>query len=63
MMDNDTITGGYSGEWTPDKNLMRVSDEAVFHVVTKDFSDEEEMFLFFASLEDNSKKVPVPELK
>lgn len=63
IMNNESISVGYEAKWTVTKNDLILGKNVTFHVVEKDFKDEEERYLFFAGLREYSKKVPLPEIK
>jgi len=57
VMDNETIKGGYKNkEWYVSKVSTRLGNNITFHVIEKDFKEEEEQYLFFAGLEQYSEK-------
>ena len=57
------IKGGYKGKWTVSYNALRLANNVTFHLVEGDFKSDEEKYLFFATLDKYSKKIPFPELK
>ncbi len=63
VIDNETISAGYSTKWTVSKIDLTLNKNITFHVIEKDFKEDEERYLFFAGLKEYSKKVPLPEIK
>ena len=63
LVDNDSITGGYIGDWKISKDSLKNSDEVVFHVIEQDPANEDDRALFVSGLDSYSKKVPAPEIK
>jgi len=62
FMNNETIKGGYMGNWTVNKNELERATKVRFHVLSIDSTDETELGLFLTGLSSYSKKVPNPEL-
>lgn len=51
LMDEKTITGGYSGNWTVDWDKLNSAQEITFHVMTKDqFKNDAELYGFIGDL-------------
>ena len=63
VMDNETIIGGYKKNWSVGYVPLRLAKNITFNVISKEFTNEEDQYLFFAQLEENSKKVEPPELR
>ncbi len=63
VVNNETLSAGYSTKWTVSQIDLRLGKNITFHVIEKEFKDDEEMALFFAGLDEYSKKVPLPEIK
>lgn len=63
VMNNESISAGYEAKWTVTKNEVRLGKNITFHVIEKDFKEEEERYLFFAGLKEYSKRVGLPEIK
>jgi len=71
MMDNQSINGGYTGEWNvrwsdpskPGDIPLKFGKNITFHIITEDLETDEERFRFMAQLNTNSKKVPLPDIK
>lgn len=63
IADNESIKAGYKIKWTVSKIDLRLGKNITFHVVEKDFTADEEKYLFFAGLEEYSKRVPLPKIK
>ncbi|MBW2975390.1 hypothetical protein KY366_06745 [Candidatus Woesearchaeota archaeon] len=69
VMDKDEETGeerlsaGYEGEWKITKDDVKLGGNITFHVLGKEFEEEEEMYAFFAGLETYSEDVPMPKIK
>jgi hypothetical protein len=63
IADNESIKAGYKSKWTVSKIDLKLGKNITFHVVEKDFTADEEKYLFFAGLEEYSKRVPLPKIK
>jgi len=63
VTDNETIIGSYNTKWTVTKTQLELGKNITFHIIEKDFKDDEERYLFFARLKEHSKKVPLPEIR
>ncbi len=61
--DEDNFIGGYQGKWKPPYDQLENAEEIVFHVLTKESGNDEELFELMLGLEDNSKLLPLPEIK
>jgi len=67
LMDGAGIKGGYKNNWTVNWQELMLSDEIVFHILSKDsFSNDLELFDFVGNMEEYSRKnslVLEPEIK
>jgi len=72
IMDNSTITGGYKNKWAVNWNYApnpldspaRLGNNITFHVIEKDFANEEDQYKFFAALQKNSQSTELlPRIK
>ena len=64
LLDNAEFRGGYKGNWTVSWDELSTANEMVFHVLsTPEKASEEEVFEFMLGLEENSIRVPLPELR
>jgi len=64
LMDNDTIIGGYTGEWQIDKEDLIDAKVIEFQTIFKqNFADDNDLAFFFGDLKRHSLKVMPPELK
>ncbi len=63
VMDNETISAGYKADWTFSEIDLTLGKNITFHVIAKDFKEDEERYLFFAGLKEYSKKIPLPEIR
>jgi hypothetical protein len=62
-VNNETLTGGYKSDWTVTRVDLNLGRNITFHTVQKDFKDDNEMYDFFAKLEENSKIIQRPQIK
>ena len=62
VMDNESISAGYKSDWTVTQVDLSFKN-ITFHVVEKDFVNEEDRFKFLAGLKEHSKLVPLPEIR
>ncbi len=63
VRDNESLIGGYQTKWTVTKNDATLGKNITFHIIEKEFKDDEEGYSFFAELKEHSKKVPLPEIR
>ncbi len=61
VFERERLIGGYRGNWTVDWDDLSTAEEMVIHVATTTEQSDEELFAFMAGLEENSKRVPLPE--
>ena len=59
----DQFIGGFKGTWQPAYDQFENAEEVIFHVITKDTSNDEELFELMLGLEQTSKLLPLPEIK
>ena len=63
LMDELGITGGYAGNWTVGWEELKLAEEIILPVLSKDkFKDDLELFDFMASLHNHSLKL-TPEIR
>lgn len=63
VLGNEKFIGGYKSTWiVPWKNVAE-AEEIVFHVVSRETNNEEQIFDLMLNLPDYSKYVPAPEIK
>ncbi|MBW2989666.1 hypothetical protein KY358_05105 [Candidatus Woesearchaeota archaeon] len=60
---NGTVSSGYKADWTVTKNSLVLGKKITFHVIGKEFEEDEERYAFFAGLSSYSEKVPFPEIR
>ena len=60
MMDDDSITGAYKGDWKLAKDQLESAGRIKFHVLEIDAGDEES-YKVIADIDEHSKKIPGPE--
>jgi hypothetical protein len=64
LMDDDGIKGGYRADWTPAWTELKDSDEIVFHVLERPYTeDPAEQYLFITNIKEDSAALPLPELR
>lgn len=63
VLDNEKYVGGYKGNWAVPWNALEDAQRIVFHVASRDTSNEERMFDLMLNIEGYSKYVPAPEIK
>jgi hypothetical protein len=63
VFEEETFVGGYKGEITIPWAQLKDGSELVFHILSEETSDEEEMFMFMGNLEEYSKFIPALEIK
>ncbi|MBI2576868.1 hypothetical protein HYV84_06635 [Candidatus Woesearchaeota archaeon] len=59
---NETIRGGFLGNFTAEQGAVTAGDRITFHVIEKDFKDDDEAYLFFEELKAIAKKLPQPKI-
>lgn len=63
VMDGEDVSGGYKANWTVNPDSAIAASEIIFHSLDYGFVDEDSLVLQFSRMEQNSAKIPVPELK
>ncbi len=63
VMNKDKFVGGYVGNWSVVWNDLEQANEIVFHVVSKENMNDEEMTEMYLGLNQNSKLISSPEIK
>ena len=63
IANNESIKAGYKTKWTVSEIDLKLGKNITFHVIEKDFAEDEEKYLFFAGLEEYSKKIPLPKIR
>lgn len=63
VLDQEKFVGGYKGNWTVPWEQLENADEIVFHVASRTNAAEERMFDLMLNLQEDSKYVPLPEIK
>lgn len=65
LFDGEKIIGGYQGEWTAPFEQLEAVQQIVFHTVTKDTSDEDQLLELFTNLKSYSanENLPKPEVR
>ena len=63
VVKDESIVGGYVGDWKVSKEGLKGAGEIVFHVIWQGAASEDENALFVSGLSSYSKNVPFPELK
>jgi len=65
LIKNDSLIGGYSGNWTSDERGLENSDELIFSIFGNDSvrGDEEAQFDLLINMEKYSEKIPEPRFK
>ncbi len=63
VVDEESIIGGYIGEWSIKKGDFANADEIIFHVIEQGPATDDERFLFISGLSSYSKNVPSPEIR
>lgn len=63
VIDNESISAGYKNKWSVTQNDLVLGKNITFHILYQDFKDEEDRLGFLASIAENSKKLPPPEIK
>ena len=61
MFEGERFKGGYRGNWTADWDDLSTAEQLVIHTITTTERSEEGLFSFMAGLEENSKRVSLPE--
>jgi hypothetical protein len=61
--EEETFVGGYKGEITIPWAQLKEGKELTFHILSHETSNEEEMFVFMANIEEHSKFIPALEIK
>jgi hypothetical protein len=62
LLEAETIKGGYKGKWFVSWDSLQNAEEITFHVLSQDGLSDTEQFELFASLEDKSLLLPLPEV-
>ena len=62
LTQNDSIRGGYVGNWSVQEGELERATKVRFHVLSIDTTDETEIGLFLMGLSSYSQLVPEPEL-
>jgi len=57
------IVGGYKGKWPVSWDSLSQTQEIVFHTLITDKTSDVGVYDFIENLEDNSKLIPIPEVK
>lgn len=63
LFEGEEFKGGYKGNWTAEWKKLAGGKEIIFHTVSKEGMEEEEMFELMINLEDYSKEIPLPEIR
>jgi hypothetical protein len=65
LFNDEQFVGGYKGKWLAswDQLASSTSPQLTFHVGTKPNANEEELYAFLLTLEQNTKTIPQPEIK
>ena len=61
VFEGERFKGGYRGNWTADWDDLSTAEQLVIHTITTTERSEEGLFSFMAGLEENSKRVSLPE--
>lgn len=63
VLEEERFVAGYQGNWTVPWNQVANANQIIFHTISKDTSNEEDMFAFIVGIEEQSTLVPAPEIK
>lgn len=63
VVDDESVVGGYIGNWSIGRSMLKSANEVVFHVIEQGPASDDDKFLFVSGLSSYSKNVPAPELK
>ena len=63
LLEENEIIGGYQANWTIPWDQLYNLNEMTFHVITKETKSEEERFTLLSNLIQESKPLPLPQLK
>ena len=63
ILGGEKYVGGYKGSWNVPWSVLMDAEEVVFHVVSRETNNEEQMFDLMLNVGEYSKYVPAPEIK
>ena len=63
VLGEEKYVGGYKGSWNVPWSALKDAEEVVFHVVSRETNNEEQMFDLMLNVGEYSKYVPAPEIK
>ena len=63
VLGNEKFIGGYKADWTASWSALMDAEEIVFHVVSRETNNEEQVFDLLLNLPQYSNYVPAPEIK
>lgn len=63
VLSDENYVGGYKGNWNVPWSALMNAEEVVLHVVSRDTSNEEQIFDLMLNVGEYSKYVPAPEIK
>lgn len=63
VFDEEKLIGGYAQNWTIPWTQLETGTEITFHALNNAATSEEELYQFILGLEENSKRIPAPEIK
>ena len=63
VLQDEKFIAGYEGNWTVVWSSAANANQIIFHTISKDTSNEEDMFAFMLGIKEQSTLVPAPEIK
>lgn len=63
VLQDEKFIAGYQGNWSVPWTEAANADQIIFHTASKDTFNEEEIFAFMLGIEEQSKLIPLPEIK
>ncbi len=62
VFNEETLIGGYKGNWTAPWSELQDAHEIIFHTITLDNPQDEELFQLITDMAAESKKISAPEI-